>query len=54
MSVNGGEGKAEGIYSESELKIREQESEIVFLREILEKYKEELEYYKAQVENCLL
>ena len=53
MSVNGGEGKAEGIYSESELKIREQESEIVFLREILEKYKEELEYYKAQVEKLM-
>ncbi len=53
MSINGGEGKAEGIYSGSELKIREQESEIVFLREILEKYKEELEYYKAQVEKLM-
>jgi proteasome regulatory subunit len=53
MSVNGGEGKAEGIYSGSELKVREQESEIMLLREILEKYKEELEYYKAQVEKLM-
>jgi proteasome regulatory subunit len=53
MSVNGGEGKAEGIYGGSELKVREQESEIMLLREILEKYKEELEYYKAQVEKLM-
>ncbi|MCS7111019.1 MAG: proteasome-activating nucleotidase [Ignisphaera sp.] len=52
MSVEDNEG-AENIYGRADIRIREQESEILLLREIVKKYKEELEYYKAQVEKLM-
>ncbi len=52
MSIGDNE-EAGDIYSKVDLKIKEQESEILLLREIVEKYKEELEYYKAQVEKLM-
>lgn len=53
MSINDNEGEVEDIYTRAGLKIKEQESEILLLREIVEKYKEELEYYKTQVEKLM-
>lgn len=51
MSVD--DEEAESVYGRVDARIREQESEILLLREIVKKYKEELEYYKAQVEKLM-
>lgn len=53
MSIDDNEGEVEDIYTRAGLKIKEQESEILLLREIVEKYREELEYYKTQVEKLM-
>lgn len=53
MSINDNEGEVEDIYTRAGLKIKEQESEILLLKEIVEKYREELEYYKTQVEKLM-